>query len=146
MDIEIIKTLIEEFKQANLTTFKLKHDNFELELKAEKGVVVQPQQVAQTPVISQLHESAIIQTEVVSTQLQETINSPMVGTFYLASSPTSPPFVSVGKAVKKGDIVCIIEAMKLMNEVEADKDGVITKILAENEQLVGFGTPLFVIE
>jgi len=76
----------------------------------------------------------------------ETIDAPMVGTFYSAASPTSPPFVTVGQSVSVGDTLCIIEAMKMLNQIESDKAGVIKAILVENEQPVEFGQPLFVIE
>lgn len=76
----------------------------------------------------------------------ETIDAPMVGTFYSAPSPTSPPFVEVGQKVSVGDTVCIIEAMKMLNQIESDKAGVIKAILVENEQPVEFGQPMFVIE
>ncbi|MEE9303003.1 MAG: acetyl-CoA carboxylase biotin carboxyl carrier protein [Thiotrichaceae bacterium] len=76
----------------------------------------------------------------------ETIDAPMVGTYYGAASPTSAPFVSVGKSVSVGDTLCIIEAMKMLNQIESDKSGVIKEILVENEQPVEFGQPLFVIE
>ncbi|MDO4998249.1 MAG: acetyl-CoA carboxylase biotin carboxyl carrier protein [Neisseria sp.] len=72
--------------------------------------------------------------------------SPMVGTFYRAPSPSSPAFVEVGQTVKEGDTLCIIEAMKLMNEIEAEKSGVVKAILVENGQPVEFGEPLFIIE
>jgi acetyl-CoA carboxylase biotin carboxyl carrier protein len=75
-----------------------------------------------------------------------TIKSPMVGTFYRTAAPGAKPFVEVGQAVKAGDTVCIIEAMKLLNEIEADQDGIIKAILAENGQPVEFGQPLFIIE
>jgi acetyl-CoA carboxylase biotin carboxyl carrier protein len=74
------------------------------------------------------------------------VTSPMVGTFYRASSPGAKSFAEVGDVVKEGQAVCIIEAMKIMNEIEADKDGVISKILVENGQPVEYGQPLFVIE
>lgn len=73
------------------------------------------------------------------------VKSPMVGTFYRSSAPGAKPFVEVGQAVKAGDTVCIIEAMKLLNEIEADHDGVIKAILAENGQPVEYGQPLFVL-
>ncbi|MDO1509632.1 MULTISPECIES: acetyl-CoA carboxylase biotin carboxyl carrier protein [unclassified Neisseria] len=72
--------------------------------------------------------------------------SPMVGTFYRAPSPSSPPFVEVGQTVKAGDTLCIVEAMKLMNEIEAEKSGVIKEILVENGHPVEYGEPLFIIE
>jgi acetyl-CoA carboxylase biotin carboxyl carrier protein len=74
------------------------------------------------------------------------VRSPMVGTFYRSSSPGAKPLVEVGQVVKEGDPICIIEAMKIMNEIDADKDGTITKILAENGQAVEFDQPLLVIE
>jgi acetyl-CoA carboxylase biotin carboxyl carrier protein len=74
------------------------------------------------------------------------VKSPMVGTFYRAPSPDAAPFVEIGDAVKSGQTICIIEAMKLMNEIEADRDGVIKAILAENGQPVEYGEPLFAIE
>ena len=74
------------------------------------------------------------------------VKSPMVGTFYLSSSPGAEPFVEVGSAVKEGDTICIIEAMKILNEIEADKSGTITQILGQNGQAVEYGQPLFVIE
>lgn len=74
------------------------------------------------------------------------VKSPMVGTFYRASSPNAKPFADVGQTVKEGEAICIIEAMKIMNEIEADKSGTITKVLCENGQAVEFGQPLFVIE
>ena len=75
----------------------------------------------------------------------DSINSPMVGSFYRAASPDSAPFVEVGSTVKKGDVLCIIEAMKLLNEIESEQDGIIKKILLENGQPVEFGEPLFII-
>ena len=75
-----------------------------------------------------------------------TVKSPMVGTFYRASSPGAKSFVEVGSQVKEGDTICIIEAMKILNEIEADKSGTITQILCDNGQAVEYGQPLFVIE
>lgn len=74
------------------------------------------------------------------------VKSPMVGTFYRSSSPGAKSFVEVGSQVKEGDTICIIEAMKILNEIEADKSGTITQILAENGQAVEYGAPLFIIE
>jgi acetyl-CoA carboxylase biotin carboxyl carrier protein len=75
-----------------------------------------------------------------------TLNSPMVGTFYRSPSPSSPSFVEVGQAVKKGDVVCIIEAMKIMNQIESDRDGIVSAILVENGQPVEYDQPLIAIE
>jgi acetyl-CoA carboxylase biotin carboxyl carrier protein len=73
------------------------------------------------------------------------LTSPIVGTFYSAPSPDSPPFVSVGARVRKGQVVCIVEAMKLMNEIESDVDGMVTEVFPRNAQPVEFGEPLFAI-
>ena len=72
--------------------------------------------------------------------------SPMVGTFYRSSSPGAKPFIEIGAQVKEGETLCIIEAMKILNEIEADKSGTVTRVLAENGQAVEYGQPLFVIE
>jgi acetyl-CoA carboxylase biotin carboxyl carrier protein len=74
------------------------------------------------------------------------VKSPMVGTFYRAASPGAKPFAEVGQQIKEGEAICIIEAMKIMNEIEADKTGTIKQILCENGQAVEFGQPLFIIE
>lgn len=74
-----------------------------------------------------------------------TINSPMVGTYYSAPSPTAPEFIAVGQTIKAGDVICIVEAMKMMNQIEADKSGTITEILVDNGQPVEFDQPLVVI-
>ena len=77
---------------------------------------------------------------------RNTVNSPMVGTFYASASPESKPFVTVGQSVKKGDTLCILEAMKMMNQVQAESDGKIIEILVDNAEPVEFDQPLFVIE
>jgi acetyl-CoA carboxylase biotin carboxyl carrier protein len=74
------------------------------------------------------------------------VKSPMVGTFYRSSSPGAKPFVEVGDSIKAGETICIIEAMKILNEIEADKSGTVTKILCDNGQAVEYGQPLFIIE
>ena len=76
---------------------------------------------------------------------KDAITSPMVGTFYRAASPDSAPFIDIGSTVKKGETLCIVEAMKILNEIESDKEGTISKILIENGQPVEFGQPLFEI-
>jgi acetyl-CoA carboxylase biotin carboxyl carrier protein len=95
-----------------------------------------PAPVAVTPVAA----------EVEPLPVGHTVKSPMVGTFYRSSSPGAKSFVEIGNQVKEGDTICIIEAMKILNEIEADKSGTITQILAENGQAVEYGAPLFIIE
>ncbi|MGL4345259.1 MAG: acetyl-CoA carboxylase biotin carboxyl carrier protein [Cellulosilyticaceae bacterium] len=150
MTIETIKELISEFKASNLTRLKLNSEGFELELECQKEVVYQ---AAAMPVATAI-PAQVNSTEVTINSGEPkkenvagaVITSPMVGTFYTSSSPTSKAFAEVGTKVKKGDVVCIIEAMKLMNEVESDQDGEIVEILVGNEEMVEFGQPLFVLK
>ncbi|ONI39630.1 acetyl-CoA carboxylase, biotin carboxyl carrier protein [Candidatus Epulonipiscium fishelsonii] len=132
-----VKELIKEFNSTNLT--KLRFTSSEFNLILERGYGDISQQVEFIPNFNAINNQSVNKEQV-------TIDSPMVGTFYVANSPKSKPFVNIGSRVAKGDIVCIIEAMKLMNEVESDQDGVIKEILVEDGELVEFGTPLFVIE
>ena len=117
-------------------------------VKSEGAVltpVYQTQQLAPAPIAQpSAAPAAVVEVPVVETG--HTVTSPMVGTFYRASSPTGKAFVEVGQQVKEGEAICIIEAMKIMNEIDADKSGTITKILCENGQPVEFGQALFVIE
>lgn len=159
MEIEIVKELIGAFKEAELTSLSLKCEAFELKLGKEVNVVNVagthqgmnvPFQVLQAPdttnqVVSGKAEGGINASKSDPSANQKFIKSPIVGTFYAASSPNGKPFVGVGSRVKKGDIVCVVEAMKLMNEVEAEEDGEILEILASNEEMVEYGQPLFVI-
>lgn len=106
-----------------------------------------PQQMAAAPTTPS--SPAVAAAPIVAlptTSLANAQKSPMVGTFYRAASPTSAPFVEVGQTVKEGQTLCIIEAMKLMNEIEAEKSGIIKEILVENGTPVEFGEPLFIIE
>lgn len=146
MDIKLVKELMNEFKESNLTKIKLKNDEFELEL--ERTVQVAPMMAPSMPVVPQQVATAQINIEAPN-EVKEVkgheVKSPMVGTFYVSSAPDKPAFAQVGSKVKKGDTICIIEAMKLMNEVEADRDGEIVEILVENEEMVEFDQPLFII-
>lgn len=151
MDIKLVKELINEFKDSDLTKVKLKNDEFEIEI--ERMVQVMPQAMPQTvpslgPTTQQVATTQInIETPAeVKSEGGYEIKAPMVGTFYASSAPDKPAFVSVGSKVKKGDTICIIEAMKLMNEVEADRDGEVVEILVENEEMVEFDQPLFIIK
>ena len=159
MEIEIVKELIDAFKEAELTSLSLKCEAFELKLVKEVNIVNvagthqgmnMPLQVPQAPytanqVVAGSAEGEVGAAKTDSSTNQKFIKSPIVGTFYAASSPNGKPFVGVGSHVKKGDVVCVVEAMKLMNEVEAEEDGEILEILASNEEMVEYGQPLFVI-
>ena len=153
MDIEIIKELIHSFSEAELTSLSLKSGDFELNLGKEKTIyqtVMSAAPIQNQPIMqndSQKNEEMVNEPIApVSPINQKAIKSPMVGTFYAASSPKAKPFVEVGTKVKKGDIVCVIEAMKLMNEVEAEIEGEVVEILVTNESMVEFGQPLFILK
>lgn len=145
MDIKLVKELINEFKECDLTRIKLKNNEFEIELERSTSIQVAPTSMM-TPQVATAQININEQKPVEEKVEGNTIKSPMVGTFYRASSPDQPPFVQVGTKVKKGDTICIIEAMKLMNEVEAEQDGEIIEILVENEEMVEFDQPIFRIK
>lgn len=145
MDLRKLKTLIDLVSESDIS---------ELEITEAEGKVrivkagTQPLVYAQSAPAPVLATPAAVATTTdvpVAEPTGHTVKSPMVGTFYSASSPDALPFVSVGATVKKGQTICIIEAMKLLNEIEADIDGVITQVLVENGQPVEFGQPLYII-
>lgn len=138
MRIDFIKEIMSEFDQSNVTKMKVEIDDLKIELEKEEQKVsyVQKEIVEKNPTIQK--------EEIKNTGTS--VKSPIVGVFYLASSPESDPYVTVGKTVKKGDTVCIIEAMKVMNEIKAPCDGTVASIFVENEELVEFDQVLMVIE
>lgn len=164
MEINQIITLIQTVSDSSLTGFSLEEGNMKLRLEkypeamkvsgiCEKSLQpeIQPTEGAQT-----LQETVSLQPEngqAAEAEVREanpvlkgeTLKSPLVGTFYSSSSPEAEPFVRAGDQVKKGQVLGIIEAMKLMNEIEAEKDGIIEAVLVENEQMVEYGQPLFSI-
>ena len=140
--IEELKALISLMEDSSLTELKIKNKDGEITLSANKQVLEEPITAlvsAPKMAVSQTMEAAKIVTEDTS----NFVLSPLVGTFYASSSPESPPYVQVGTKVNKGDVVCIIEAMKVMNEIQAETDGVIDEILVTNTQLVDFNMKLF---
>lgn len=154
--IEEIKEIITALDNSSVTEVELTCGNGEkIKLKKRnevKVVAAEPVEIPVAPVApvvpvapaapqaSPAAEAAPAETE------GKEIKSPMVGVFYAAASPDSEPYVQVGQTVKKGDTLCIIEAMKLMNEINAEESGVITEICAKNGDLVQFGQPLFKIK
>ena len=153
MEIETIKELIKSFSEAELTSLSLKCEDFELKLGKEQTVyqtvMAQPPMQTAPALQNVVQNNGVMVNEPVvpvAEVSQKSITSPMVGTFYAANSPKAKPFVEVGTKVKKGDIVCVIEAMKLMNEVEAEIDGEVVEILVANESMVEFGQPLFILK
>lgn len=152
MDLRKLKTLIDLVSESNISELEITEADGKVRIvKSEPTVVGAPAvtPAAQAPVA--VAAPAPVTTAVPSAPAEpvvtaHTVKSPMVGTFYRSSSPGGKPLVEVGTVVKEGEAVCIIEAMKIMNEIEADKTGTITRILCENGQPVEFGQPLFHIE
>ena len=151
MDIKEIRTLIDLMKKNGVAVFKMERDGFKITLKTA-GAVGPTQYVTNQPVFSVSEPAALpaISTEAPASAPAPAapaggieIKSPMVGTFYSAPSPESPAFLTVGQQVTPDTVICIIEAMKVMNEVKAEVSGVVTEICAENGKPVQFGQTLF---
>lgn len=142
MELEDLKELIALLKDTDVTEVQIEKDGTKVKIKREKMLSSIDIPVHKP---AALHEKIVAETEEEAQRLV-TITSPIVGTFYRASSPEANPFVEVGAKVGKGQVLCIVEAMKLMNEIESEADGVIVKILVENGQPVEYGEPLFLIE
>ena len=151
-NIDEIKTIVELMSKHDLTEFKIEADEMHLCIRrgSEQQVTMvqaapQMAPMAQAPAAAPAPAPAAETADAAPAVSGETINSPIVGTFYAASSPDSPAFVKVGDSVTPDTVVCIVEAMKVMNEIKAEKSGVIKEILVENAQPVEYGQPLFVI-
>lgn len=147
MDIRKIKKLIELLEESGIAELEIK--------EGEEAIRISRQSAAPAPVAyapAQVHAPAgQVASVSISPMAEETISghivkSPMVGTFYRSASPGTKNFVEVGHSVKLGDTLCIIEAMKILNQIEADKSGTVTEILVENAEPVEYGQPLFIIE
>lgn len=155
MELDKIIELIHTVSESNLTQFTMEEGNLKISMKTDKQtkVVAAPQAVAAVPaaaVVETIQPAAPSQDSTQQPQ-EETLDgnvvkSPLVGTFYNAPSPDAEPYVKVGDTVKKGQVLAIVEAMKLMNEIESEFDGTVEKILVSNEEVVEYGQPLFVIK
>lgn len=148
MEFEKMIELIRTVSDSNLTQFQIEEDGFKLSMKTDKQskVVVQKQESVPKEIQSvAMDEIKPAEQKEIKKAEGNVVKSPLVGTFYSASSPDSAPFVKVGDTVKKGQVLGIVEAMKLMNEIESEFDGVVKEIQIENEQVVEYGQPLFVI-
>ena len=148
MEFEKMIELIKTVSDSNLTQFQIEEDGFTLSMKTDKQskVVVQKQESIPKEIQSvAMDEIKPAEQKEIKKAEGNAVKSPLVGTFYSASSPDSAPFVKVGDTVKKGQVLGIVEAMKLMNEIESEFDGVVKEIQIENEQVVEYGQPLFVI-
>lgn len=151
MDLRKLKTLIDLVSESGVAEFEITEGEDRVRIVNRNGAapvqVHQPVTVAQPmPVPVPAPEVAPAPAPTAPQQTGTPLTSPMVGTFYRAPSPGADPFVKVGDTVKKGQVVCIIEAMKLLNEVEADMDGTVKEVCVENGQPVEFGQSLFIIE
>jgi acetyl-CoA carboxylase biotin carboxyl carrier protein len=151
MDLRKLKTLIDLVSESNISELEITEADGKVRIVKSEGAVVMapaPMMVAAAPVAAAAPAAPAtpVAAPTPAAEAGHIVKSPMVGTFYRASSPSAKSFAEVGQQIKEGEPICIIEAMKIMNEIEADKTGTITKILVENGQPVEFGQPLFVIE
>jgi acetyl-CoA carboxylase biotin carboxyl carrier protein len=154
MDLRKLKTLIDLVAESDIAELEVTEGESKVRIVKSSAmpqnqvVMMQPQgmqqyqpQAAPMPAAAPVAAAPVVAAEPTG----YIVKSPMVGTFYRSSAPGTPAFVEVGSSVKEGDTVCIIEAMKLLNEIDTDKAGIVTQILVENGQPVEFGQPLFVI-
>jgi acetyl-CoA carboxylase biotin carboxyl carrier protein len=141
MEIDDLKELISLLQDTDITEIQLEKDGTKVKIRRQMLVSSLEMHPKKTPVT--IEKTTESEEDV---QRLFTVTSPIVGTFYKSPSPETPPFVEAGTKVRKGQVICIIEAMKLMNEIESEVEGVIVRALVENGQPVEYGEPLFVIE
>ncbi len=150
MKVEEIKTIVKLMAENDLTEFKIESQEYNLCIKrggaAPAPVAVAAPVVAAPAPVAAAPAAAVAAPAAAAPDPAKIIESPLVGTFYRAASPDAAPFVQVGSKVTEDTTVCIIEAMKVMNEVKAEKTGIIKEILVENGNPVEYGMPIFVIE
>ena len=153
MDLRKLKTLIDLVSESNVSELEITEAEGKVRIVKGGGAVVQqlvaaPVVAAQpaAPAVAAAPAAAETAAAAPAAAQGHTVKSPMVGTFYRSSAPGAKSFVEVGSQVKEGDTLCIIEAMKILNEIESDKAGTVTQILGDNGQAVEFGQPLFIIE
>jgi len=147
MDTKQIKALMRDFDESGLSRVKITKDEFSIEMEKATGLVAAPVSVAQAPAPLAAPAPAAAPTPSAPAQISgDFIVSPMVGTYYYSPSPDSPPFAKVGDTIKKGQVVAILEAMKIMNELEAEFNCKILEVLATNGQAVEYDMPLYVVE
>ncbi|MDP3619154.1 MAG: acetyl-CoA carboxylase biotin carboxyl carrier protein [Ramlibacter sp.] len=152
MDLRKLKTLIDLVSESNVSELEITEAEGKVRIVKSAPAGVAPVMQA-APVVTlapaaaaQPVAAAVAEPAAAPAPTGHVVKSPMVGTFYRASSPGAKAFVEVGSQIKEGDAICIVEAMKILNEIEADKTGTVTQILVENGQPVEYGQPLFIIE
>ena len=151
MDLRKLKTLIDLVSESNVSELEITEAEGKVRIVKSVGGVVQqyvpaPMQAPAPPASAAAQVAELPAPSAPAVPAGHIVKSPMVGTFYRSSSPGAKSFAEVGQQVKEGDTICIIEAMKILNEIEADKSGTVTRIMGENGQAVEYGQPLFVIE
>ncbi len=150
MDVRKIKKLIDLVNETGISELEIKEGEESVRITRYSHASSAPVHNHTAPAVTSAHHSAAVIETVVETAAIEvsghTVNSPMVGTAYLSPSPQASTFVKIGDNVQVGDVLCIVEAMKMFNQIEADAAGIIKSILVENGQPVEYGQPLFVIE
>jgi acetyl-CoA carboxylase biotin carboxyl carrier protein len=146
MELKQIKELIKILDDSDINKLKIKDKEFFISLSKERTVQATSNVAPIQTVITEQSSTTTATSTASSCDNNDSIKSPMVGTFYEAPSPKSPTFVKVGDTIKKGDPIGIIEAMKIMNEIEADFDCKVIKVLVKNEQPVEFDMPLYIVE
>ena len=153
MDLKVIKQVVELMKRSEISEFEIEEEGFKLRLSRKNGethIVQAAPMVAPTVAPATHPEATTAPAEPAKPPAEDpdvfVIKSPMVGTFYSASSPESPPFAKIGDKVTTDSIVCIIEAMKVMNEIHAETTGTIIEVLVENSEAVEYGQPLFKVK
>ncbi len=152
MDLRKLKSLIDLVSESNVSELEITEAEGKVRIVKSAGVAVAAPVVMAAPVATAAPVAAVPAAAPAEAPAPapvaagHTVKSPMVGTFYRSSSPGAAPFVQIGSVVKEGDTLCIVEAMKILNEIESDKAGTVTQILCENGQAVEYGQPLFIIE
>ncbi|AQW83824.1 acetyl-CoA carboxylase, biotin carboxyl carrier protein [Campylobacter pinnipediorum subsp. pinnipediorum] len=144
MKKEDIEHIIELFEKKDINKIRIKEGDFEIELEKQTEALEKPVTPAASPAPTPINVQVV--NEKPATTAKNTLNSPMVGTFYSAPSPGASSFVKVGQKVRKGEVIGIIEAMKIMNDIEAEYDCQISEILVADGQPVEFGMALFAVE
>ena len=149
MDLRKLKTLIDLVSDSNVSELEITEAEGKVRIVKGGGAVMQAYaapvlQAAPVAPVQPVSEAAPVVAA--APVAEHVVKSPMVGTVYLSASPGAKPFVEVGDSIKAGETICIIEAMKILNEIEADKSGTVSRILCDNGQAVEYGQPLFEIE
>lgn len=150
MELENVIKLINAVSESSLTSFSMEDGDTKLSLgvdRSDRAVVKDTVSTDDIVNSDSVNESGLNKSDIkTSDDSVLTVNSPLVGVFYSSASPEADAYVAIGDRVKKGQVIGIVEAMKLMNEIESDYDGVVTDILVDNEQMVEYGQPMFVIK